>query len=92
MGEFALVNRLPTAQELKKLREAVGWHNVDDEGTRISLEKTLFSVVVERKGEAVGMGRVIGDGGMYFYIQDVLPLSYRARAWAGLSWMLLWIT
>ncbi len=72
MGEFTLIRRLPTTEELKRLREAAGWHNVDDEGIQLSLDKTLFAVVVEHKGEVVGLGRVIGDGGMYFYIQDVM--------------------
>jgi hypothetical protein len=29
-------------------------------------------VVLERDGDAVGCGRVVGDGGVYFYVQDVI--------------------
>ena len=38
------------------------------------LHNSLFSVYVIFENEVVGCGRVIGDGGIYFYIQDVIVL------------------
>jgi GNAT superfamily N-acetyltransferase len=43
-----------------------------DEGVAAGLPNALFSVVLELDGEAVGCGRVVGDGGLYFYVQDVI--------------------
>src|SRR4030065_318802 len=34
----------------------------------------LSSVVLELDGEAVGCARIVGDGGVYFYLQDVIVL------------------
>ena len=45
-----------------------------DEGVETGLPNALFSVVLTRDGEAVGCGRIVGDGGLYFYLQDVIVL------------------
>jgi GNAT superfamily N-acetyltransferase len=71
-GEIALVERTPTADEYRRLRAVVGWNEVAEEAVRTGLPRSLFSVVLERDGEAVGCGRVVGDGGVYFYVQDVI--------------------
>lgn len=47
---------------------------MSDEGVAAGLPNSLFSVVLELDGEAVGCGRVVGDGGLYFYLQDVIVL------------------
>lgn len=39
-----------------------------------ALENGIFSVVVVCNGKVVGMGRLVGDGVMYWYIQDVVVL------------------
>lgn len=36
-----------------------------------SLSRSLFGVVIQHKDDIIGMGRVIGDGQIYFYVQDV---------------------
>ncbi len=72
--KFMLVERVPTLEEYQKLRKAVGWWDVDTRATRIGLHNSLFSVCVIFENEVVGCGRVIGDGGIYFYIQDIIVL------------------
>ena len=71
-AEVALVERTPTPDEYRRLRDVVGWNEVAEEGVRAGLPRSLFAVVLERDGEAVGCGRVVGDGGVYFYVQDVI--------------------
>lgn len=51
-----------------------------DEGLAAGLASSLYSCVVVHDGEAVACGRVIGDGGMYFYVQDVIVIpEYHGR-------------
>jgi len=71
---FILVERPPTVEEYQRLREAVGWDSVDAEATETGLRNALFSVCLTYKGEVIGCGRVVGDGGIYFYIQDIIVL------------------
>ncbi|WP_336784730.1 GNAT family N-acetyltransferase [Paenibacillus sp. MMO-177] len=69
--QYEIIKRLPTVQEHKALWEAVGWGNIHIGTSEQSIAGSLYGVVVECEGEVVGMGRVVGDGAMYFYIQDV---------------------
>ena len=40
-----------------------------------ALENDLFSVCARLNGKTIGIGRVIGDGAIYYYIQDVIVLE-----------------
>ena len=67
-----LVPRPPTAEEYRALCTAVGWQEVMNlSAAEAALGHGLHAVVVERGGRAIGMGRVVGDGAIYFYVQDV---------------------
>lgn len=67
----------------KKLRESAGWVMVNDKSTQVALKNDLFSVFVKLGSETIAMGRVIGDGGIYFYIQDVVVLTEYQRQGIG---------
>ena len=73
MTEIAIVERAPTVSEYLDLVASVGWAPfVTPETAETALANTLFAVVAEREGAPVGMGRIIGDGALFFYVQDVL--------------------
>jgi predicted N-acetyltransferase YhbS len=55
-----------------RMREAVGWRNPSGGAVEKGLEGTLYGVVARVNGKDVGMARVIGDGAITFYIQDVV--------------------
>jgi len=72
---FAIEKRMPTAEEHRQLAEAVGWSAAFNWATvPASLRGSLAGVVAIRDGEVVGMGRLVGDGAMYFYVQDLVVL------------------
>ena len=69
------VDRLPTPEEHRRLAESVGWtHAFDWDAMPASLAASVCGVTVVRDGETVAMGRVVGDGVFYFYVQDVVVL------------------
>ncbi|WP_339821364.1 GNAT family N-acetyltransferase [Paenibacillus sp. FSL R7-0216] len=71
-AKYTVIHRVPTLEEYTKLCTVVGWKEfMNFEVADLSLSQSIFSVVVEQKGEVVGMGRIVGDGQIYFYIQDV---------------------
>ena len=74
MDEYVLAERPPTVEEYHRLREAVGWESVDVAAMEVGLHNALFSVCAICKDEVIGCGRVVGDGGIYFYIQDIIVL------------------
>ena len=64
--------RSPTFSEYKKLRDLVGWWETDENATDRALKNALFSVVAVEHDTVIGFGRVVGDEGLYFYIQDLI--------------------
>ena len=54
-----------------KLRESVGWLLFSKEQTQKALINSLYTVIVVKDSQTVGMGRLIGDG-MYYTIVDIV--------------------
>ena len=64
--------KAPTLDEFTNLRAQAKWPNPDDKTLKVSIENSLFWVTVYDTDKLIGTGRIIGDGAMYFYIQDVI--------------------
>ena len=61
------------------LRKSVGWNNWSKEQAEKALENSYYSIVIFYNDNAIGMGRVVGDG-IYFTIVDVVVRSeYQGR-------------
>jgi GNAT superfamily N-acetyltransferase len=72
---FTVLDRLPTPTEHRRLAEAVGWAAAFDWDTMpASLDGSLAGVVALDGDHVVGMGRLVGDGVKYFYVQDLAVL------------------
>ena len=56
------------------LRKSTGWEMQNLAMVDKALDSDLFSVTVFSDQKPIGMGRIIGDGVHYFYIQDVVVL------------------
>ncbi|MCB0114309.1 MAG: GNAT family N-acetyltransferase [Caldilineaceae bacterium] len=79
--ELTYVETPPTPEEYNHLRKTIGWGGYADlADVARGLQATCFCVSVYQAGEIVAMGRVIGDGVLVFYIQDVIVLpEYQKR-------------
>ncbi len=69
---FKVERRKLTPEEYTELRRTTGWDVIGQQAIEIALTRDLFSVCVYDKDRLAGMGRVVGDGAIYFYIQDVI--------------------
>jgi ribosomal protein S18 acetylase RimI-like enzyme len=75
-----VVEQIPTVDEYLRLRRQVGWSEISDEAAAEALERALVSFCLIEEGETLGIARVVGDGGVYFYVQDVIvDERYRGR-------------
>lgn len=70
--QFHLTFLSPSIDEFISLRAKVSWQVGSLAMVEASLKNSLFHVTVYEKTKLIGMGRVIGDNAMYFYIQDVV--------------------
>lgn len=70
--DIRIERRVPTPEEHRRLAGRVGWeHGFHWPSVPDSLERSLAGVVATAGGHVVGMGRLVGDGVLYFYLQDV---------------------
>ncbi|MFC1736597.1 GNAT family N-acetyltransferase [Candidatus Hydrogenedentota bacterium] len=82
MQEATLMNRLPTPEEFLALRKSAKWLIPDPKAVTAAMDNSLFGVCVECDGQMVGMGRVVGDCTLTFYIQDLIVLpEYQRRGY-----------
>lgn len=74
MDDYRDVIGSPTPEAFIQLRKAVGWPVPTRTAAAKALAKDLFSVSIQRAGECVACGRIVGDGTLVFYVQDVMVL------------------
>lgn len=63
-----------TAELYVSVRDAVGFYHYDREDARMALDGGLYSVVAYVDGQVAGIGRVVGDGRIAFFIKDLVVL------------------
>ena len=73
MKNYKFENNIPTLKEYKYLCESVGWTNyMNFDVADTSLRNSIHCITVKDNEQIVGMGRIVGDGAIYFYIQDIV--------------------
>ena len=70
--KYKIEHTAPGFDAFTNLRAQAKWQNPDDKTLKASIENSLFWVAVYDTDKLIGTGRIIGDGAMYFYIQDVI--------------------
>ncbi|WBU61559.1 GNAT family N-acetyltransferase [Paracoccus albus] len=68
---YSIAARCPTVDEYLHLRQVCGLSAFSAAAAELGLPRSIFAVVVEVHGQAIGMGRIIGDGGCFFQITDI---------------------
>ena len=61
----------PSVEEYLRLRREGGLSAFSTEAAEIGLKGTLFAVTLRCEHEAIGMGRIVGDGGCFVQIVDI---------------------
>ncbi len=75
-------NTPPLVEEFISMRSAEGWGNMSEETARASLMGGLINLSAYEDGKLVGFGRVLGDGKLYFYVQDLIVApAFRGRGY-----------
>jgi ribosomal protein S18 acetylase RimI-like enzyme len=72
----------PDVEEYLTLRVAAGLSAMSVAGAATGLPASWCSVCVRADGELIGMGRVVGDGGLFLFVVDIAV----APAWQGRGW------
>ena len=88
MPPCTVVERLPDAETYNRLRGSVGWATYEADTIEHCLAQSRYCVCAALgDGEIIGMARVVGDGGLVCYIQDVIVLPQWQRRGIGRAMM-----
>lgn len=71
IGDYEILPLTPSAGDYLRLRVAAGLSSKTAEQAAKGLPNTWFGITIRDEGRAVGMGRIIGDGGTAFQIVDI---------------------
>jgi GNAT superfamily N-acetyltransferase len=69
---YQLIERSPSIDEYRNLCLSVGWVGMNFDVAEKAVSNSIYSIVAVYEDEIIGMARIVGDGQMYFYIQDVV--------------------
>lgn len=72
MSEYEIKHAIPDAETYLALRAAGGLSLWPKEAAEAGLPNTWHGVLIRFAGEVIGMGRVVGDGGCFFQIVDIV--------------------
>lgn len=61
-----------TVSDYQELRASVGWKRLSEKQAETALKRSLFTVCAYDGLRPVGMGRIVGDGVVIDYIQDLV--------------------
>ena len=81
--QIRLVDNVLQAEDFIRLRIEAGFVEIPVEHARKALQNGLLNVSAIYKGELVGMGRLVGDGAMYWYLQEIVILPQFQRKGIG---------
>lgn len=71
MTEYDLRDETPLQADYLRLRLVSGLSPKTAQAAAAGLPNTVFAVMIRWGEEVVGMGRIIGDGGLFFQIVDI---------------------
>ncbi len=72
---ISLVENDITIEEYKYLRSKVGWNMLSDKQSESALSNSIYNVkALDDEGNIIGMGRIVGDGAVICYIQDLIVI------------------
>lgn len=72
MNNYLLKEDILDTQTVIQLRTSVGWSSLSKPTLTKALSNSIFFASIWHNNKAVAMGRIVGDGHQYFYLQDMI--------------------
>ena len=69
-----ILENVLTAADFIKLYESAGWGKKCEDIVQVSLKNSYVTFAVIEEENVIGMARLLGDGGMAFYLKDFVIL------------------
>lgn len=73
--EIEYKENILTASDFASFQKKMGWPQESIEVLKTAIANSLFTLVATIDNSIVGFARLVGDGAMFWYIQDVFVLN-----------------
>ena len=80
---FEIVHRQPTSAEFSSLTAAVGFKPHPEEAIALGLANSFCCVCALAGDSVIGVGRVVGDGALHFYLTGIMVIPTYQRRGVG---------
>ncbi len=74
LDRIKLVEDVLKPEDFVRLRTTTGFADIPIPHAAKALQNSLVNVSALYDGKLVGMGRLVGDGAMYWYLQEIIVL------------------
>jgi GNAT superfamily N-acetyltransferase len=74
MTEYVLLENQLKAEDFIRLKFSAGFRERPLELVERALANNLYDIIAVKDDEVIGMGRLVGDGVMYWYLQEIVVL------------------
>ena len=71
VDDIQLAGHFPGVADYRRLRDATGLSPKSEAAAERGLASTTYGVSLLRIGEVVGMGRIVGDEGCFYFVVDI---------------------
>ena len=72
--QIQLIDNVLKAEDFVRLRHETGFADIPVDHAKRALSNGLLNVSAYYQDKLVGMGRLVGDGAMYWYLQEIIVL------------------
>ncbi|WP_196812599.1 GNAT family N-acetyltransferase [Butyrivibrio sp. XPD2002] len=72
--KIEFIDNILTPEDFVRLRVTTGFADIPVPHARKALQNGLLNVSAVKDGKLIGMGRLVGDGAMYWYLQEIIVL------------------
>lgn len=83
MSSIEIIHRQPTVAEFAAICAAVGFRAHPDEAIALGLANSFCCVCALGSEGVVGTGRIVGDGGLEFYLAGIMVVPTYQRRGVG---------
>ena len=83
LDEIKLKDNELSAKDFVRIRMLNGFAEVPEEHAAKALKNGLINVSAIYRGKLIGMGRMVGDGAMYWYLQEIMVVPEYQRMGIG---------
>jgi ribosomal protein S18 acetylase RimI-like enzyme len=82
-SDYRVITALPSPEQYLDLRKRGGLSAFSLAGAQKAMQASYFCVLLQHAGETIGMGRIVGDGGCFFQIVDIVVAPEHQRRGLG---------